>query len=180
LCLQTLLWAVLRFEYHLGITLGPGASSVEVGSSESIFRSFWGVRLFDAGCDVPVKYVFSSRSRVREERGHRDSEAPLLSRNRRRLKAVKINKKVQRKCKRSIYGQGGNRTLDLQKKKPVVMLSLENRGARPPHHRIYHRRSRVPNGGVRLVRCLDEKFLTTVSYKGSPLADSSSTPDALG
>jgi hypothetical protein len=49
-----------------------------------------------------------------------------------------------------------------KKKKPVVMLSLENRGARPLHHRIYHRRSRVPNGGVRLVRCLDEKFLTTL------------------
>lgn len=74
------------------MTLGPGASSVEVGSSDSIFRSFWGVRLFDAGCDVPVKYVFSSRSCVREERGHRGSEAPLLSRNRRRSNVVKIGK----------------------------------------------------------------------------------------
>ena len=74
------------------MTLGPGTSSVEVGSLDSIFRSFWVVGSFNAGCGVPVRYVPSSRSCVREERGHRGSEAPLLSRNRRQLNAVKIGK----------------------------------------------------------------------------------------
>lgn len=74
------------------MTLGPGASSVEVGSSDSIFRSFRGVRSFNAGCGVPVRYGPSSQSCVREERGHRGSEAPLLSRNRRRSNVVKIGK----------------------------------------------------------------------------------------
>lgn len=103
----------------------------DVSSSESIFRSFWGVRLFDAGCDVPVKYVFSSRSCVREERGHRGSEAPLLSRNRRRFNVVKIDKKVQRKCKRLIHGQGWNWTPDLLKKKET-RSNVEFRGQGSP------------------------------------------------
>ena len=67
--------------------------------------------------------------------------------------SVKTNKRVY--AKRKIDDQEEDRTPDLQKKKKeklLVMFEFREQGE-PDPHTIGFRRSRVPNGGVRLVRC---------------------------